>query len=352
MPELSLLRLSALLIGVAIVAFAAHRLRRYRGERAATLLAAMAGLVLMALGAVPALANLPAQIFSLRDQQGGRLITLLILAVAVLWFAIVWNRAKIAHLGAQQDRLLRALALERVAWPQGRAGPCKPGAGWIVIPALDEADNLRRLLPRIPDTIQQRPTQVLLVDDGSSDDTVEVARGLGAVAMTVPVNGGGGLALRAGFDLAGASGAAWVVTMDADGQHDPEQLARLVEPLENGQADLVVGSRKLGTHEAASAARAFGVGFFNFVISRLIGTRVTDCASGYRAIAAPTLRRLHLTQAQYHTAELIIDAGKRGLRLSEVPITISRRVEGVSKKGRELAYATMFLRTIVKTWLR
>lgn len=345
---ISLLRLTALVAGISIIAYSTLRHRRYSTDRSVTLLVAAAGLILTAFGTWPGLANLPADLFSLRDEPGGRLISLLILAVVVLWFTMVWNRAKFARLDLQQDRLIRALAKERAESSDAVA----PGAIWIAIPALDEADNLATLLPRLPDRLGETAVHRLVVDDGSSDGTERVALRHGARVMRMPINGGGGIALRAAFDLALQEQAACVVTMDADGQHDPDELETLLAPIVSGEADIVVGSRLLGAHEPASRARSIGVRVFNAMISRLLGQSITDCASGYRAITADALRQLHLTQAQYHTAELIIDAAKRGLRIKEVPITIRRRRSGASKKGRDLAYGLMFLRTIIKTWLR
>lgn len=345
---ISFLRLTALIVGISIILYTTIRHRRYSADRSVTVLVALAGITLTAFGAWPGLANLPADLFALRDEPGGRLISLLVIAVVVLWFAMVWNRAKFARLDLQHDRLVRALAIERAR----SVADIAPGGIWIALPALNEAENLRTLLPSMPTHVGDRPVHALVIDDGSSDGTDRAAVELGAAVMHMPINSGGGLALRAAFDLALERDANCVVTMDADGQHDPAELEILLEPIVSGEADIVVGSRVLGTHEPASRSRSIGVRVFNAVISRLLGRRITDCASGYRAITADALKQLHLTQAQYHTAELIIDAAKRGLRIREVPITIRRRRSGVSKKGPDLAYGLMFLRTIIKTWLR
>jgi len=331
---------------------AMYRLRRYRSERTATELAALAGLVLILLGAFPALANLPAELFALRDHPRGRLLTLLILAVAVLWFMLLWNRAKIARLSALQDRLFARLAHERMTWPDGVGGHPPPGAVWVIIPALDEADNLPSLLPNLPASLGGHPVVTLVVDDGSHDDTGAVAARHGAAVARLPVNAGGGTGLRTGFDIALAYGAQYVVTMDADGQHDPAYLEALLEPLRRGEAEVVIGSRTLGAEAPASAARALGVRLFNQLISWLLGIRITDCASGYRAMTAQALRQLHLAQPQYHTAELIIEAAKRGFRIVDVGVAIGPRWSGESKKGRDWSYGLMFLRTVIKTWLR
>jgi glycosyltransferase involved in cell wall biosynthesis len=158
--------------------------------------------------------------------------------------------------------------------------------------------------------------------------------------------------LRAGFDLAAEAGADVVVTLDADGQHDPAEMSRLVEPVIDGRADLVIGSRVLGAYEKDSHVRAAGVVVFNWMVSALTLRRITDCSNGFRAIRVPALARLDLRQRQFHTSELLLEAIKKGLRVIEVPVTIRTRAGGVSKKGPTLKYAIGFTRAILGTWLR
>lgn len=349
---LSALRWSGVILGSALLVLAFLRLRRNSDNRGETVLATVLGFGLVGVGLVPGLANLPAEVFSLRDQRGGRLITLLIISSVLLWLAVLWNRYKLAHMARSQDHLLRGLAKRSLNSDDRAAMALNPRPLWILIPALNEAENLKELLPLIPSEVDGVPVRVLVINDGSTDDTAAVARAKGAAVVDMPINAGGGAGLRTGFDIALEYGAEYVVTMDGDGQHDPAQLDRLVRPLVADESDLVIGSRLLGEHERASIARVVGVRAFNTMINVLLGTRITDCASGYRAIRADALSRLMLQQAQYHTAEMIIDAAKRGMRITEGPVTIRRRWEGQSKKGGNLFYGAFFLRTIVKTWLR
>ncbi len=349
---LSPLRLTGIVVGLLLLLLASLRLRRYRGSRGATVLAGLAGASLLAVALFPWLVNLPAELFSLRGQRAGRLITLLILSSVLLWVLLVWDRAKLADTRAKYDQLIRALALRSFYEGDQPATAARRAPIWIVMPAFNEADNLVELLPAMPAQVAGRTVQTLVVDDSSSDDTAEVAGQHGVLVARMTVNAGGGTGLRTGFDIALQYGADVVVTMDADGQHDPEQIERLVEPILANRADLVLGSRLLGEHDGESIARAAGVRVFNSLINTLLGTRITDCASGFRAVRGDSLARLLLVQEQYHTAEMIIDAAKRGLSLTEVPITIRRRHSGTSKKGRNLFYGTFFLRTVLKTWLR
>lgn len=349
---LSPLRWSGIIVGLVLLALAFMRLRRHADNRGETVLAIVLGAGLVALGLLPGLANLPAEIFSLRDQRGGRLMTLLIISSVLLWLAVLWNRYKIASMARSHDHLVRGLAKRSLAAGDRERMAADRRPVWVLVPALNEAENLAELLPQVPEEIEGLAVRVLVINDGSTDDTATVARSHGAIVVDMPTNVGGGTGLRTGFDIALEYKAEYVVTMDGDGQHDPAQLDRLLRPLVMDESDLVIGSRILGEHERASVARALGVRVFNAVINALLGTTITDCASGYRAIHADALRRLLLMQAQYHTAEMIIDASKRGMRIGEAPITIRRRWRGESKKGGNLFYGAFFLRTILKTWLR
>jgi glycosyltransferase involved in cell wall biosynthesis len=130
------------------------------------------------------------------------------------------------------------------------------------------------------------PVRVIVVDDGSTDDTASEARRGGAVVARHRRNLGQGDGLRTGFALALQLDAAVVVTMDADGQHDPADVARLVRPVVADEADYVQGSRFLGAYDDAGGARHVGIKGFTTLINTLAGTTITDCTNGYRAIRA------------------------------------------------------------------
>ena len=116
--------------------------------------------------------------------------------------------------------------------------------------------------------------------------------------------------------------------------------------------DFVIGSRILGDREKDSLFRISGVYFFGFVISLLLGKKVTDPSSGFRAFKMDAMASIRLYEDQYHTSELIIEAVKKGVRIGEVPITILRRKYGKSKKGKDWVYGFHFARIIFKTWWR
>jgi glycosyltransferase involved in cell wall biosynthesis len=222
----------------------------------------------------------------------------------------------------------------------------------IVIPAFDEAANLSELLPRIPTTIGGEPTAVLVVDDGSADDSSGAAERAGATVARLPANMGGGAALRVGYALMVDAGARVVVTMDADGQHRPEDLDRVAEPVLSGRAQFAQGSRTLGHNEPGAAARELGIVVFNRLVRVLTRVSVTDCSNSFRAIRTELLPELDLRQPQFHAAEFLIEAITRGISLEEVPVSVLGRRHGTSKKPTTLRYGFGFCRAIVSAWRR
>jgi glycosyltransferase involved in cell wall biosynthesis len=208
------------------------------------------------------------------------------------------------------------------------------------------------VLPKIPAEVCGAETEVLVVDDGSRDGTGDVARAAGATVARHVINRGGGAALRTGYRLMADSRAKVVVTIDADGQHLPSEMERLVEPVLSGEVAMAHGSRVLGEAEPGHRARELGIVFFNRVVSFITRTKVTDCSNGYRAVRADVLPTLVLRQEQFHTSEFMIEAIKRGVPAKEVPVTVVSRISGHSKKPAVVRYGMGFANAIFRTWLR
>ena len=160
------------------------------------------------------------------------------------------------------------------------------------------------------------------------------------------------MALRVGYDIALQLGADIVVTLDADGQHLPEEIPILIAPIVEDRADHVNGSRMLGDYEGGHSIRSAGVHFFSRVVTMLTGQRITDISSGYRATRADTLRKLILVQDQFWTSEVTIEALRQHARIVEVPVTFLTRRGGESKKPKTVRYAWNFSKAIGKTWHR
>jgi glycosyltransferase involved in cell wall biosynthesis len=222
----------------------------------------------------------------------------------------------------------------------------------VVIAALDEEESLPGVLEEVPRELAGLATRVLVIDDGSTDRTSQVAERHGALVCRLDRNCGHGVALRAGYRLAREGGCRHIATLDADGQWDPADLPGMIALLEGDQADFVIGSRQLGRTENTDPLRNLGVRFFSGVISALTGVHVTDSSSGLRAMRAALTGKVRQTQPQYQTSELLIGAILQGYRVAEVPTVMRVRRAGQSRKGHNLLYGARYARVILRTYLR
>ena len=345
--ELSALRILGLAVGVAVIVFAVARRRSLRNGD--VLLMLLAGLALVLVSGTE-LADALLGFFAFERGGGQRILGLAVFAIAVLFVLVLRGQV-------QNGRIERKLtaALEGIAWDEFRADGMPErfrDKVAVVIPAYNEEDNIGAVIPRIPAVVCDRPTAVLVVDDGSRDRTGEIARANGAAVARHVTNLGGGAALRTGYRLMADSGATLVVTLDADGQHLPEEMSRLVQPVLDGEVDVAHGSRVLGHAEPNHFSREMGIIFFNRLVSFITRTRVTDCSNGYRAVRSTVLPLLVLRQQQFHTSEFMIEAIKRGVPAKEVPVTVVSRLSGHSKKPAVLRYGLGFTNAIMRTWLR
>jgi hypothetical protein len=287
---------------------------------------------------------------SFRQGGGHRILGATVLAVGILYLFAFMLAGRGERSRRDLTRLIENLALEQfraTGHPEQFAG----GAA-VVIPAYNEADNIASVLGALPEAVCGFALHAIVVDDGSSDDTTDRARAAGAAAVRLPLNRGQGAALRTGYRLALITGAEVVVTMDADGQHQPSELSRLVGPIAAGEADVVGGSRVLGDADPSHAARELGIKLFARLLSILTWSRVTDPACGYRAVRVASLRGLEFRQDQFHNSEFIVEASKKGLRSIEVPVTVSSRLSGESKKPPHFRYGMGFANALVRAWLR
>lgn len=349
MEYLIVIRIIGVMIGTffAVRSFAQFRHRIIKRREFFFLLTV--GIGIFTVSVYPDSINIVAGMMALDNRQYGRLITLLIISNMLLWLLIIGFRSRDIVKSVQFDLLIRKIAMERF-FEKNIMNTIKGIT--VIIPALNEVENLDHILPRIPKDIAGHPLGVLVVDDGSTDNTLEIVKKHGYSVVSSPFNRGGGAALRLGYDIAMTAGADIIVTMDADGQQRPEEIERLVMPILHGSLDIVIGSRVLGKHEKVSTIRTAGLRIFNFVINLLTDARVTDCSSGFRGFRMDSLKKILLLQDQFHTAELIIEAARKGFRIGEVPATHLRRFTGESKKGKDIAYGFNFSKTIFKSWLR
>ncbi len=225
----------------------------------------------------------------------------------------------------------------------------------VVVAAYNEANGIAAVLDGMPEsTGGDDPLDIatLVVVDGATDDTAEISRKHARYVCEMPANRGQGAALKIGYYLARRGGARYIVTTDADGQYDNVELPTMLAPLRSGEADFVIGSRRLGDDHARDPVRRAGVRVFGFIISTLTGTRVTDTSSGFRAFTAEMTANVTLNQPQYQTSELLISAVSRGYRVVERPVVMRVRSHGKSKKGNNLVFGTRYARVVFGTWAR
>lgn len=197
-----------------------------------------------------------------------------------------------------------------------------------MVPAWNEADVIDGVLAELLDTAPE--SSVLVVDDGSSDGTAARAQAAGLEVVRLPFRIGVGGAMRAGFLHAVRSGYDGVVQFDADGQHDPRCIGRLVEALAG--ADVVVGSRFAGDGDyRVRGPRRWAMRILASALSRLCRTRLTDVTSGFRAAgprAVLTFARHYPPEYLGDTVESLVVARRAGLVVREIPVSIRPRAGG------------------------
>jgi glycosyltransferase involved in cell wall biosynthesis len=198
----------------------------------------------------------------------------------------------------------------------------------LIVPALNEAASIAEVVAEIRGELPG--VDVLVVDDGSSDTTAEVARAAGAAVARLPYNLGVGGAMRLGYRYARDRGYDVAIQVDADGQHDPRYVPKLVDAL--GEADLVIGARFAGEGDyRVRGPRRWAMTMLSIVLSRLARTRLTDTTSGFRACNR-RLIELFATwyPAEYlgDTIEVLVRVARSKYRIAQVPVAMRTRMAG------------------------
>lgn len=204
------------------------------------------------------------------------------------------------------------------------------GKTLVIIPARNEAQRIRGVIEAIR---QARPgSDILVIEDGSTDDTVAVVRSLGARIVSLPISLGYGGAIRVGFQYAVAKGYSYAITMDSDGQHDASDLPTIVRALTDDGKDLVIGSRFLGgTTYDIPFTRRIGMALFSTITSAVVGSKITDTTCGFMGVGPRALPVVAVHCAtDFPNAELICVVARKKLEVGEVPIQIHERTDGES----------------------
>lgn len=193
----------------------------------------------------------------------------------------------------------------------------------ICIPAFNEEENIAEVIIKS----KAYSPEVIVYDDGSTDKTAEIAEKNGAIVIRNSRNRGYGRALNTLFQHAIAVKADVVITIDSDGQHDPEHIPLLLQPIIENRADIVIGSRFLTTDDKLNVPkyRSFGIKTITRFTQAACFDRITDATSGFRAYSINSLSKLHLVEnGMAISTEILLKASDCNLRILEVPITTSR----------------------------
>ncbi len=198
-----------------------------------------------------------------------------------------------------------------------------------VIPAFNEAETIGQVVSITKPYVDE----IIVADDGSKDETVSIAQEAGAVVITHKINLGVGQTISDGIKKALEDSADIIVTLDADGQHKPQHIPALVAPIKSGQCDIVIGSRFLDNTNIGTTSKLKYVGnlIFSWLLRRLLRLKLTDFQSGFRAIERNAAKKITLKHRHTYTHEMIVDACKKGLNISEIPMTVNGRLYGDSK---------------------
>lgn len=198
-----------------------------------------------------------------------------------------------------------------------------------IIPALNEQAAIGSIVKRSLRYVDD----VLVIDDGSSDNTYQIAKDAGARVIKHYNNFGKGVSLKDGFEE--VSGYDIIVTIDGDGQHNPDEIPSLIRPIIEKKADFVNGSRYLnGFEENTPAYRRVGQRVLDIATNITSGTNVTDSQSGFRAFSAKAVKCFGFRDTGFGIeSEMIADASQNNLTIVEVPITVRYDVENSSTKG-------------------
>lgn len=196
-----------------------------------------------------------------------------------------------------------------------------------IIPAYNEENALAEVIGRTFEHVDE----IIVVDDGSSDKTSEVAIEAGARVIKHSVNLGKGEALKSGFKAVGDDSI--IITIDGDGQHNPSEIPDLVRPIIEDGADLVNGSRYMnGPEENTPAYRRVGQKVLDIATNISAGTKVTDSQSGFRAFSPKSKNVFRFKDTGFGIeSEMLVDAAEAGLKIVEVPITVRYDLDGSTK---------------------
>ncbi len=220
---------------------------------------------------------------------------------------------------------------------------------FIVVPAYNEAAAIGAVVR----TVRKVWTNVVVVDDGSADETAAEARGAGATVLRHIFNRGQGAALQTGIDYSLRRGADVIVTFDADGQHRVEDVRKLLDALSVSGADIAIGSRFLGSPKNIPILRRAVLRIATVFMRFTSGVPLTDAHNGLRAFTASAARRIHITlDGMAHASEIVDQIYWNDLEVVEVPVVIEYTEYSRTKGQSGFAAIRIAFDYLLKRWLR
>jgi glycosyltransferase involved in cell wall biosynthesis len=225
----------------------------------------------------------------------------------------------------------------------------------VLIPAYNEGARIAEVISKVHDVVPDY--DIVVVNDGSGDNTAAAAEAAGATVVSHPFNMGYGVAIQTGYKYAYSRGYDFLAQIDGDGQHDPAYIKGLLEPVIAGKTDFSIGSRFLeaGSYEPSMARKA-GMAFFRKMVSFITGTRITDSTSGYQAFNREVIRffTTEVFPVDYPDADMLITLHLAGFSIMEFPVRMYSNVEGKSMHSgvKPLYYIFKMILSIFVTLLR
>ncbi|MBI3342159.1 glycosyltransferase family 2 protein [Candidatus Curtissbacteria bacterium] len=215
----------------------------------------------------------------------------------------------------------------------------------IVIPAFNESKSIGKVIRSLPKNIRGAgKIEVLVVNDGSTDDTEKNALKTGVKVITHSINRGAGAATRTGMEYVREKGYDVLLTFDADGQHNPKDINNLLKPVLNGKADLVIGSR-LKKRQRMPKDRLIINWIANIVTLALFGVFSTDSQSGLKAFSKKAIELIEITSDRMEfSSEILLEAKKNNLKIQEVPVSAIYTPYSITKGQKNSNAIPIFIR--------